>query len=160
MAQKLEKQNICNAGEYYLAAYLSAKNFVVTVTLGRAEGYDLLVVNPKGKPLKISVKTRLPKTKRFALNKKCENLKSDDLFYAFISLDNFQSVPKFWIVHSKIVAERLKESYDKWKITPNKQGGTHNDTNMRNFCPYNEKYYPANWENEVKKYKENIDILK
>jgi hypothetical protein len=33
---KMQKQNIGNAGEYYLAARLSAEDFTVTITLGRA----------------------------------------------------------------------------------------------------------------------------
>jgi len=158
--EKPQKQNICNAGEYYLASYLSAHDFVATVTLGRAEKFDLLVVNPKGKPFKISVKTRLPKTKRFALDQKCENIEEDNLFYAFISLDSFQSVPNFWIVPSKVVAKSLRDSHRKWRNTPNMQGGEHNETKIRNFCLYNEKYYPANWEQEVQKYEKNIDMLK
>ncbi len=55
----VKAQNIGNAGEFYVASLLSAYDCVVTITLGRAEGFDLLVVNPKGHPLKIQVKTRL-----------------------------------------------------------------------------------------------------
>ena len=40
---KVAKQNIGNAGEYYIAYLLSASNCIVTVTLGRAEGFDLLI---------------------------------------------------------------------------------------------------------------------
>ena len=69
---KVSKQNIGNAGEYFLASYLSANNFIVTITLGRAETYDIIAVNPRGKTFKISVKSRFPKANRFALNEKCE----------------------------------------------------------------------------------------
>jgi len=40
-------------------ARLSALDFVVTITLGRAECYDILAVSPRGKVFKFSVKTRL-----------------------------------------------------------------------------------------------------
>ena len=36
---KVQKQNVGNAGEYYIAARLSALNFTATITLGRAEKY-------------------------------------------------------------------------------------------------------------------------
>jgi hypothetical protein len=53
----IQKQNVGNAGEYYIAARLSALNFTVTITLGRAERYDILALHPDGKVYKISVKT-------------------------------------------------------------------------------------------------------
>jgi len=37
--RRIDNQNLGNAGEYYLASYLSAKDCVVTVKLGRNEGY-------------------------------------------------------------------------------------------------------------------------
>ena len=43
---QIQKQNIGNAGEYYIAALLSALNFTTTLTLGRAERYDILAVAP------------------------------------------------------------------------------------------------------------------
>jgi len=35
---KVSRQNVGNAGEYFISALLSAKKFVVTVTLGRNIG--------------------------------------------------------------------------------------------------------------------------
>ena len=49
MKSGVDKQNIGNAGEHYICAFLSAKNFVVTITTGRNIGYDLLAVNPNTK---------------------------------------------------------------------------------------------------------------
>lgn len=36
MKSHYQKQNVGNAGEYYVAARLSAMNFTATITLGRA----------------------------------------------------------------------------------------------------------------------------
>jgi hypothetical protein len=77
---KIGKQNIGNAGEYYIAARLSAENFITTITLGRAEKYDILAVNPLGKTIKISVKTRYKEVDRFPLSKKDETGGSDDFY--------------------------------------------------------------------------------
>jgi hypothetical protein len=45
-AQITQKQNVGNAGEYYIASRLSAFNFIATITLGRAEKYDILALSP------------------------------------------------------------------------------------------------------------------
>lgn len=157
---KLSKQNIGNAGEYYLASILSAKNFVVTITLGRNEGYDLLSVNPKGKTLKISVKTRnLKDVKRFPLNAKDEEPKANDFFYAFIRLNEFKEEPDFWIIPSQRVAEIIKNAHNHWIATPNREGGKHKEQDMRNFWIVNNKLFPEQWAEELKKYYRNIQIL-
>ncbi len=62
---KVAKQNKGNAGEYFIAYFLSANDCIVTITLGRAEGFDLSIVNPKNKTIKISVKTTFYQTKRW-----------------------------------------------------------------------------------------------
>ncbi|MEM5777791.1 MAG: hypothetical protein QXJ06_05120 [Candidatus Aenigmatarchaeota archaeon] len=157
--EKPSKQNIGNAGEYYLASILSAKNFTVTITLGRNEKYDLLAVNPKGKTIKLSVKTRFKKVKRFPIDKKCENLINDDIFYAFIILNEFKQEPDYWIVPSKIVAKIIKISHRSWLQQLNKKGKKHKESNIRNFWIVNKRHYPKNWENQLKKYYKNIEML-
>ena len=103
---KIQKQNIGNAGEYYIASRLSAENFIATITLGRAERYDILAVNQNGKTIKLSVKARLLEDiDRFLLSKKDENNWADDFYYAFIRLNEFKSMPDFWIVPSKLVSK-------------------------------------------------------
>ncbi len=37
----MTKQNIGNSGEYFIAYKLSCLDFTVTITLGRAEKYDI-----------------------------------------------------------------------------------------------------------------------
>jgi len=161
----VNKQNIGNAGEYYLASRLSANNFVVTITLGRAEKYDILAVNPKGRTLKISVKTRyLSKIVRFPLSEKDEIGANDDFYYAFVRLNVFEIEPDFWIVPSRIVNEILaKSSHIYFKERKRRDGGEHKDVGLRNFwlklTKTSKGLYPENWEEELKKYYKNIDIL-
>jgi len=160
----ISKQNIGNAGEYYLASILSASNFVVTITLGRNERYDLLAVNPKGKTLKISVKARnLEETSDFPLSQKDEAMEGVDFFYAFIRLNGFKKEPDFWVVPSKIVAEIVKESHRKWLGGKGKRVEQRKDTPMRLFytklTTTSKEILPENWENEVAKYYKNIEQL-
>jgi hypothetical protein len=106
---KVQKQNVGNAGEYYIAARLSALNFITTITLGRAEKYDILALSPKGKLIKLSVKTtQIKNAIGFPLSAKDELGAINDFYYAFVKLNNFESEPDFWIIPSKIVCPLIK----------------------------------------------------
>lgn len=163
--EKHGKQNIGNAGEYYIASRLSAENFITTITLGRAEKYDILAVNPQGKTIKLSVKTRYKNVNKFTLSKKDETGGSDDFYYAFIRLNEFIKEPEFWIVPSKRVNEILFKAADYWfNYKPRLNGEKHNDTGIRVLWlkrnPEKRPTYPEDWEEELKGYEKNIDRLK
>jgi hypothetical protein len=157
------KQNIGNAGEYYIASRLSAKNFTTTITLGRAEKYDILAVNPLGKTIKLSVKTRYKKADRFPLSKKDETGNSDDFYYVFILLNEFKIEPQFWIIPSKRVNEIISRNHKDFLHKKRRDGEKHADTGIRNLWlklnRTNWDTYPEDWEDELKKYEKNIDQL-
>jgi len=156
MDEEFSKQNIGNAGEFYAAYLLSSKNFVITVTLGRNEGYDLIAVSPTGKMSKISVKARNSTTEqRFPLSPKDEVNKGEDFFYAFIRLNDFADEPDYWIVPSSVVSRVISESHKKYLDIPAKDGSKHKDSKMRNFWINDNKLYPENWGEEMKKYYKN-----
>ena len=162
---KIGKQNIGNAGEYYLASRLSAENFTTTITLGRAEKYDILAVNPHGKTIKISVKTRYKKDDRFPLSKKDETGWSDDFYYAFIRLNEFVKEPEFWIIPSRRVNEIISQAAEDYFFHKVKRDGEkHNDVGFRilwlKINKTNRDTYPEDWEQELKNYEKNIDQLK
>jgi len=164
MKQKTQKQNIGNAGEYYIASRLSALNFLVTITLGRAEKYDILTLSPNGKLFKISVKTKqLENAYNFTLSEKDEKGQSKDFYYAFIRLNEFKKEPDFWIIPSKVVCLLMKESHRKWKNTPGRNNRAHGTSSVRclpiELRGSDKLYYPKNWEAEMKKYYKNFDQL-
>ena len=156
---KVAKQNIGNAGEYFMAYLLSANDCIVTVTLGRAEGFDLLIVNPINKALKISVKTTFYKKKSLMMTKKVEEIKDLDLFYAFVRFSDIDKLPDYWIAPSKMVAERVASAHHQWLKSPGKGGKPHKDSSMRQFFLVNHEYYPSNWEITLEQYKNNVSIL-
>ena len=164
-AQKAQKQNVGNAGEYYIAARLSALNFVATITLGRAEKYDILALSPSGRLVKISVKaTQKERSSGFPLSSKDEKGASDDFYYAFVKLNGFKSEPCFWIIPSKIVCPLMKIAHKKWEDTPGRNGREHSKSNKMRWLPIelkgaDKKYYPQEWENEVKKYHKNLEQI-
>jgi hypothetical protein len=140
--KKPSRQNIGNAGEYFMAHILSSYNFVVTVTLGRNEKYDLLAVNPEGKTTKISVKT-LYDGRGFMLSEKDEKIKYYDLYYAFINLKGLKNSPDFWIVPSNVVSRYITNSHKKWLIKPNRKGGKNKNTPRRVFrCERESEFKP------------------
>jgi hypothetical protein len=162
--QKIQKQNVGNAGEYYIASRLSEKDFTVTITLGRAERYDILALSPKGKLIKISVKTtQLEKAKNFPLSVKDENGQSEDFFYAFVKLNKFKKEPDFWIIPSEKVCPIIKNSHKKWEETLNKKGEKHGFSTVRilpiEMTKGEKQYYPPKWEEEVKNYYKNLEQL-
>lgn len=162
--QITQKQNVGNAGEYYIASRLSAVNYIVTITLGRAEKYDLLALSPKGKLFKISVKTtQLENAKDFPLSSKDDEGEADDFYYAFVKLNNFNKDPDFWVIPSKIVCPLLKEAQKKWMETPGKNNREHKVSTLR-LLPIEVresqmKFYPKNWNNDVKRYYKNLKQL-
>lgn len=165
--QKIQKQNVGNAGEYYIASRLSALGFTSTITLGRAERYDILAISSNGKFIKISVKTtQLEKAKDFPLSEKDENGQSKDFYYAFVKLNKFKIEPDFWIIPSEVVCPLIKNSHKKFRETPNKNGKKHRFSAVR-LLPVEltegqkqqKLYYPKEWGEEVKKYYKNLNQL-
>ena len=162
--EKIQKQNVGNAGEYYIAARLSEKDFTVTITLGRAEKYDILALSPKGKFIKISVKTtQVDKAKSFPLSVKDEKGEAKDFYYAFVKLNKFKSEPDFWIIPSEVACPLIRDAHKKWEKTPNRRGETHGFSKMRRLpveiTEGDKKYYSDGWGKEVKKYYKNLKQL-
>lgn len=157
---KISKNNTSISGEYYMAHILAKYGFKVSMTLGRMEGFDLFVQNPKGKNLTISVKTTYSdKSKFLIMNEKAEKLIDDSLFYAFVRLNMPDGVPEFWIVPSTIVAPVIKESYEIYLKTPKRDGSTHKDTPMREFYLIPRPNFPKDWEEQLEVFKSNIISL-
>src|SRR3989338_2495051 len=162
--QKAQKQNVGNAGEYYIAARLSALNFTATITLGRAEKYDILALSPGGRLVKISVKaTQNEKATDFPLSPKDEEGATNDFYYAFVKLNGFIKEPDFWIIPSKVVCPLIRAAHKKWEKRPGRNGKKHGISNVR-ILPIElrgtqKMDYPAIWEKEVTKYHNNIEQL-
>ena len=160
----MQKQNIGNAGEYYFAARLSAENFIATITLGRAEKYDILALGPKGRSIRLSIKAQLLGTsKSFPLSEKNEEGSSDDFYYVFIRLNEFKKEPDFWVIPSNVVCHVLKTSHTKWLKGHGKNGHVRNNSSLRKLplvVPGSlAELYPENWEDELRGYYKNIKQL-
>ena len=147
------KKNIKNntiltgiAGEYFVAAELSKREFIASITLRNTKGIDILCSNSDtSKTVGIQVKTNKKNKKDWILGKKAEEYYADNLYYVFVNLNNNETPPEFHIVPSKKVADTIKKSHEKWLTTPGRNGRIHKDTSMRKFND-NEDIFLDRWD--------------
>ena len=138
---KVPNNQIGVAGEYFVAAELSRRGHIASVTLKNTRGIDVLVTDAGArKYIGVQVKTNATSAKEWMLNKKAEDQDASDLFYVFVNLKKEEERPDFYIVPGKIVAEQIKSSHQEWLETPGKNGEPHKDTSIRAFRVENDEY--------------------
>ena len=129
------------AGEYYVAAELTKKGYIASITLRNTEGIDILVSNQKStKSLGIQVKTSNQNASAWMLKSNAETYKSDSLYYIFVKIKKEDVRPDFFIVPSKIVASYIKRKHIEWMKKPSRIGKKHVDSSMRIFRDPKNKY--------------------
>src|SRR5438132_9120599 len=97
------------AGEYFVAAELSRRGYIASLTLRNTRGIDILASNPDAtKSVGIQVKTNQRPTRVWILNKKAEETRGDELaenlFFIFVSLPE-AGLPSYHIVPREGVGE-------------------------------------------------------
>jgi hypothetical protein len=135
MKEKLSNGLTGIAGEYFVAAELSLRGFMASVTLRNNDSIDIHAskLDYKHKMFSIQVKTSQTKTRKWILNKKAEISNSDSHFYIFVLLKGKLERPDYFIIPSKTLANIVKEGHENWLNTPGKNGQTHKDTDIRQF---------------------------
>lgn len=129
-----------NAGEYFVAGELERRGFTVAVPMSNVRDFDILAIERnKLKQFAVQVKTTMYKRKKWTLSQKNENLVGDNIIYVFVALNELD-MPEYHIVPSKLASEIIKEDYKKWLNTPGKDGQKHNDTTIRNFTDYDDRF--------------------
>jgi hypothetical protein len=132
------------AGEYFVAAELSRRDYVVTLTLRNTKTFDILVSNISAiRVITIQVKTSQLSKRDWVLRDKAEELFSDSLFYVFVNLNGISNQPTYHIVPGETVAGYCRENHFTWLNTPGKQGQPHNDNTIRKFSDKEGKYLDA-----------------
>ncbi len=127
------------AGVHLACAELTIRGYIATLTSRNAECIDILVSNRDGSKTKtIQVKTTR-KNKDWLLNKKAENIFSDNFLYIFVNI-NKGNKAEFHIVPSNIISNMTKKDHQEWLKTPNKKGQPHNDNPMRHFVDKEDEY--------------------
>ena len=132
--------NIGNSGEYFVAGELERRGYTVAVPMSNVKDFDILAINREThEQFAIQVKTTGYKQKKWVLSKKNKELKGNNIFYVFVSLNELET-PEYHIVPSKVVADTIKADHQTWLNTPGKKGQQHKDTNIRAFTDEDDIY--------------------
>ncbi len=99
--------------QFYVAAELTRRGYLVSLTLGNAPKADLLVVSPNEKTFKVDVKGQRNKSFWLIQNRESQ----DNLFFIFVYLSsNLEEQPTFYIMSCHdMLAEREKFKIEKSK---------------------------------------------
>jgi hypothetical protein len=134
------------SGEYFVAAELSRRGYICSVTLKNTKGIDILVCNEDStKTLGIQVKTNQINKREWMLNEKSEKMIDSNIMYVFVNLISQNILPEFYIVPSKVVSDYITNDHKKWLSTIGKNGQKHNDSTMRKFKDI-EQVYLNRWD--------------
>lgn len=99
------------AGQFYVAAELTRRGYIVSFTLGNAPTTDLLARVPEGEAFSVEVKTQ--RTKNFwILSEPPEPDNPEDLYWVFVFLS--EPHPTFFVMRSDEVSRKWHERNDKY----------------------------------------------
>ncbi|MFC1919869.1 hypothetical protein ACFLWX_03670 [Chloroflexota bacterium] len=146
MAASISNTLVGISGEYYVAAELSQRGYVASVTLRNTEGIDILASNKDAsRSVAIQVKTNRGYGKSWLISRKNENRYKENFFYVFVSLKELGQRPDFHIVQSKTVAKDISERHKRYLSTSGRGGKPHKDNPMRVFKDLSDEYLEK-WE--------------
>lgn len=136
-----------SSGAYYVMYQLLRRDKIAALAPEGVPNIDLLISDLSGEKVgALQVKTRNQKGTDggWSMRSKHEDIIGKNLFYCFVEFDKNELIlPNTWIVHSKIVAKVLKDSYELWFSTPGKNGRRRNETDLRRFLPDYSKTLPS-----------------
>lgn len=131
------------AGEYFVAAELSRRGYVASLTLRNTRGIDILASNTDAtKSVGIQVKTNSGRKPHWLLSQKAESDIAENLFYIFVNLNGTDS-PDYYIVPRAVVAKYVRETHKEWLARPGLDGNAHRDSAIRVFRDQDKKYLNA-----------------
>jgi len=129
------------AGEYFVAAELSRRGYVATLTLRSTRGIDILASDADStRSVGIQVNTSQYKSPTWLASKKAEDSElAENLFFVFVSLNGL-SEPSYHVVPRHVVVKHLRENHERWLSQPRRDGKPRKDTSMREFRDPEGKY--------------------
>ncbi len=129
------------SGEYFVAAELSRRGCVASVTLRNTRGIDVLASNADAsRSVGIQVKANRGTKKHWILHEKAEAYHAKNLFYVFVNLNGPNERPAYHVVPSRVVARYVKASHSAWLAALGKGGKHHRDSTMRVFSDDKNKF--------------------
>lgn len=143
--EKPDKGSIGRAGEFLVAFELERHGFTAAALFANAKDFDILAIDKKsGESIAVQVKTSWHPTRQWVLAPKAEEIKRDNVFYVFVSL-NDGGVPSLYIVPSGTVAEAVRKDHKEWLGKKGPKGNAHHDNAIRKFRIVEDEYLD-NWD--------------
>lgn len=141
------------AGEFLVAAEISKRGAIATLTLKNSPDIDILATNPKtGAFANIQVKTRsVTNNQGWLLNSKVERTSTVKAhFYVFVNLKH-DELADFYIIPFNVFARYATKKHLIWLKTNDRHGQKRKDNSIRNFKPATQdfafgKKYLSRWE--------------
>jgi hypothetical protein len=134
------------SGEYFVAAELSRRGFMASITLRNTDSIDIHISKlDESKLLAIQVKTKQHRGNYWSLTEKAETLIAPNLYYIFVELTDLNVRPNYYIVPSKEVASYARKSHKDWLNKAGRNGKSHKDSSIRKFRDIEQKY-KEQWE--------------
>jgi hypothetical protein len=113
MAKRPQKEKILLglSGEFAVASYLCLHGYVASLTLKNYPGVDIFAFNPRNdRNGAIQVKTKLGGREYFLP----EHISDTDPTFVFVEFATKDSIPEFFIVPAKLVAEISEWERQSW----------------------------------------------
>ena len=128
------------AGEYFVAAELTRRGYIASLTLRNTRGVDILASNHDAtRSVGIQVKAAQGSAKSWMLNQKVESDIATNLFFVFVRLNGL-SAPEYYIVPREDVSRYVVENHKRWLETPGRKGQPRVDTPIRQFIDPENRY--------------------
>ena len=128
---KLQSAIIGSAGEHLAISLLLRRNLIAGLAPQNTEDFDIVVMTKSGQLL-FPVQVKASTKKNWMLSLKHENA-IKNLVYIFVRFSSDLMDSEIYILDSKKVAEVTSMSHSIWLKLPNKDGGKHNDSMIRNL---------------------------
>lgn len=140
----LESTLVGVAGEFFVAAELSIRGYLASLTLRNSRGIDIIASSSDATcSVSIQVKTSSGNVPKWILTKKSESFSADNHFYVFVLLRNVGSYPNFYVVPSQVVTEYVAKSHSQWLAGTKADGSPRKDSSIRNFRDPDQQYKEA-----------------
>lgn len=124
------------SGEYFVAAELSRRGWIATITLKNTPNIDIVATTPDGsRNVNIQVKTRsIGNRQGWILNKGIEEIApSNNFFIAFVDLVSIDSKPDYFIIPKNEFAEWSAKRHKVWLAGQGRNGHVRVDNPIRTF---------------------------
>ena len=128
------------AGEYFVAAELSRRGYVASITLRNTRGIDILVSNRDAtRSVGVQVKCTQGNFNSWLVKKLDSGELASNLFFVFVSMNGLGE-PAYYVVPKEVVAESVEAAHSKYLADGEIRGLERKDTAMRKFADREGKY--------------------